>query len=370
MKQGSTLGGSLLVAGTATGAGMLALPIVTGEAGFVPSLVLFAVYWLFSLFTAFMFLEVNLAFDKPVNFATMAKKTLGAPGRLIAWGIYLLLLYCLIAAYLAGSSAFLPKESAPFIFLAIFGTLVAFNTKIVDHSNRFLMIGLVLGYGFLMMFGGRDVKLPLLQREAWGALWPAIPVIVTSFGFHIIIPTLTTYLQRDVVRIKRSLIYGSAMALVFYVFFELVMLGSLPLDMLREGNREGLSATQLFASGAMVYAGKFFAFFAITTSFLGVSLSLRDFLADGLKINKRLPLLVLTFLPPLAFVLFYPRAFIMALDFAGLFVALLLGIWPVLMVFRKRQMKLESPYRLFGGGGLLIATTIVYSVVIAIGFLL
>ena len=35
------IGGTLLVAGTAIGAGMLALPVLTGMAGFVPSLFLF-----------------------------------------------------------------------------------------------------------------------------------------------------------------------------------------------------------------------------------------------------------------------------------------------------------------------------------------
>ena len=41
MNLGRLLGGILLVAGTAIGAGMLALPVSTGLAGFYPSLFLF-----------------------------------------------------------------------------------------------------------------------------------------------------------------------------------------------------------------------------------------------------------------------------------------------------------------------------------------
>lgn len=48
------IGGILLVAGTTIGAGMLALPIVTGFAGFWPSIALFfcllALYDLYRLF--------------------------------------------------------------------------------------------------------------------------------------------------------------------------------------------------------------------------------------------------------------------------------------------------------------------------------
>ena len=51
------IGGILLVAGTTIGAGMLALPVVTGFVGFWPSLALFFVYWLYMTFTAFLMFE-------------------------------------------------------------------------------------------------------------------------------------------------------------------------------------------------------------------------------------------------------------------------------------------------------------------------
>lgn len=375
MKLGSTLGGSLLVAGLTIGAGMLALPVVTGESGLLGSLALFVIYWVFSLLTSLMFLEVNLCFTKPVNFVSMAGKTLGRPGKIIAWGLYLLLLYTLTAAYLAGSHFFIPGGAGPLFFVAIFGTLVSFSTKIVDFGNRFLMAGLLVSYVVLI---GLGLSLPgevgSLQEHNWQALWPAIPVVVTAFGFHIIIPTLTTYLGRDVVRIKRALFYGSFMALLFYSLFQAVMLRALPVEILVQANRLGLSATAALASykghSAIAWVSQIFSFFAITTSFLGVSLSLRDFLADGLKMGKKkLLLTIATYLPPLFFVFVYPRAFIMALDFAGIFVALLLGIWPILMVLRKRMSPLEGPYQLGGGGATLFLTFVVYLTVLVVGFL-
>lgn len=354
---------------------MLALPVVTGASGLLGSLTLFVIYWIFSLLTSLMFLEVNLCFTKPVNFVSMAGKTLGRPGKIIAWGLYLLLLYALTTAYLAGSYFFIPGEAGPLLFIAVFGTLVAFNTKIVDLGNRFLMMGLFMSYVVLI---GLGISLPgkeeALQTHNWAALWPAIPVVVTAFGFHIIIPTLTTYLNRDVVRIKKALFYGSFMALLFYSLFQVVMLRALPLEILAEANRLGLSATAALASykghSTIAVVSQLFSFFAITTSFLGVSLSLRDFLADGLKIKKKkLLLMIATYLPPLACVFLYPRAFIMALDFAGIFVALLLGIWPILMVLRKRMRRLEGPYQLRGGRSLLLLTFAIYLTVLVVGFI-
>ena len=76
------IGGILLVAGTSIGAGMLALPVVTGFAGFWPSFGLLLAYWGLMTYTALLILEVNLWTKKPnSNLITMAEMTLGAPGK-------------------------------------------------------------------------------------------------------------------------------------------------------------------------------------------------------------------------------------------------------------------------------------------------
>ncbi len=376
MKQGSTFGGALLIAGMTIGAGMLALPVITGAAGLIPSIAIMIVCWAASLFTGLLFLEVNLVFDRPVNFITMAQKTLGSAGKGIAWGAYLLLLYNLTGAYLAGSRAFTDFSFGPFIFLILLGSLVIFATKIIDYVNRLLMVGLLFSYVVMLFLGSPYIKKELLIYQNWGALWMATPIIVAAFGFQIIIPSLTTYLQRDVKRIKRALIMGSGAALFVYLLFQVSMLGSLSPESLREAYRQGIPATSVLSNlqnnSQITFVAQGFAFFAITTSFIGVSLSLKDFLTDGLKgkvHKKSIKLLFLIYGPPLIFVIFYPRAFLIALDFAGRFGALLLGIWPLLMVYKKRQMKLKSSYRVPGGTFTLIALFFIYAAVIFIGFI-
>src|SRR5215216_1680285 len=152
------IGGILLVAGTTIGAGMLALPIVTGFAGFWPSTVLFIIYWLYMTFTAFLMLEVNLWMEEHTNLITMAKRTLGRSGQVISWLIYLFLLYTLTTAYLAGGGpifieAFetitdwqLPSWTNPFPLLILFGFFVYQGARSVDYVNRLLMLGLAISY--------------------------------------------------------------------------------------------------------------------------------------------------------------------------------------------------------------------------------
>ena len=221
MKQGSLLGGVLLVSGTTIGAGMLALPVVTSIAGFRLSIVLFFSVWLFMTSTAFLFLEVALWMKKDANIVSMAKFTLGTFGAVCSWVIYLFLLYSLTTAYLAAGGGLLQEavellcgvhvaDGITFLpFLFVFGSFVYMGTRSVDYLNRVLMLGLVLAYSLLVVLVPPHVQWQFLTHSDSRGMLIALSVIVTSFGFHIIIPTLVTYLQRDVKKLRLSLIIGS-----------------------------------------------------------------------------------------------------------------------------------------------------------------
>ena len=89
-----TIGCILLVAGTQIGAGMLALPITTGIAGFIPAIVLFSCAFVYMLMNLFVLLEANLSCPhQEANIISIAKQQLGRTGQGIAWLSFLLLLY-------------------------------------------------------------------------------------------------------------------------------------------------------------------------------------------------------------------------------------------------------------------------------------
>lgn len=257
------LGGILMVSGTTIGAGMLALPIVTGFAGFWPSMALFVVYWLYMTFTALLMLEANLWMEEHTNLITMAKRTLGKGGKIISWIIYLFLLYTLTTAYLAGGGPIFleavesvtgwapPAWLTPFPLLIIFGFFVYQGARSVDYVNRVLMAGLAVSYLLMVFFLTPHVEPSLLKHADWGYLWIAVSIVSTSFGFHIIIPTLTDYLHRDVKQLRKVLIIGSLIPLIVYVTWELLTLGIIPLQGahgLSEGYRKGLDGATLLGN--------------------------------------------------------------------------------------------------------------------------
>lgn len=393
MKQNSKLiGGILLVSGTTIGAGMLALPVSTGMAGFLPSILLFIGYWIYMTFTAFLMLEVNLWMEKENHLNSMARYTLGKIGQAFSWLFYLLLLYSLLTAYIAGggpifidafqaiSGLILPEWAGALPLLAIFGFFVYKGTRSVDYVNRLLMAGLVVAYFLMVVFLTPHIDRTLLEHVDWRYALMGVSVVATSFGFHIIIPSLVTYLDRDVSKLKTVILVGSLIPLLVYISWEFLAFGIIPIlgkYGIAEGYANGSNGVTLLTAflgqSAIGMIARFFSFFAIVTSFLGVSLSLFDFLADGFSIKKtrsgRLLLYVITFLPPLLITLIDPRAFISALEFAGAFgVVTLLGLLPALMVWSGRYVKKLAPDSAFRapGGRLALLAAMAISILVII----
>jgi tyrosine-specific transport protein len=109
---------------------------------------------------------------------------------------------------------------------------------------------------------------------------------------------------------------------------------------------------EVVASPHVELAVHLFADLALATSFLGVALGLFDYLADLFQRKNspggRLQSGAITFLPPLAFALFYPRGFVMALGYAGVALAVLALMLPSLLVMKSRKQHPDAPWRVAG----------------------
>lgn len=389
-----TIGGSLIVAGTAVGAGMLALPITTGVGGFFPSTLLFLLCFTYMLSNLFLLLEANLytrAHD--ANIISMTRERFGYVGRTAAWVSFLMVLYAASAAYITGGGALvvnyaryahIPSPTltqGSLVFAGVFGCLAYLGVRLIDYVNRALMFGLIATYIFLVSIMGPHVQFKNLIHGHSAYLFAAAPVIVLSFTSHIILPSLRIYLNDNLVALKRCLLFGSTIPLIFYLVWEFLLVGILPSDgpgsLITIGQSEHpLSALSNnlhhnLGLAHIAIGNDCFSFFAMVTSFLGVILSLTDFLADGLHVKKtpvgRVWLMLLSFIPPLIFALYCPTGFVLALGYAGVFVAILYGIIPTMIVWRARYHDgLKADYRLPGGKPALAIIFMVSLVVIAL----
>jgi tyrosine-specific transport protein len=193
-------------------------------------------------------------------------------------------------------------------------------------------------------------------------------ILITSFGFASIVPSLREYFNDDIQALRKAIIFGSLIPLTCYVLWIAVIMGVVA----REGN-EGLIALMstdhvtsdltnaLSTAIQSKWITGFFGFFTsicMITAFLGVSIGLFDFLADGLKLQKTgvqgKSTLALTFLPPLAIVLISPGIYLQALSYAGACCIILLLLLPSIMSWRARQLETSPSLRLVPGGNLML----------------
>ena len=368
-----TLGCILIFAGTAIGAGMLAIPLVTAAVGLPLAMLLLIVCWAVMSLTALLILETNLAFPDGANFNTMSRHTIGRGGQLATWISFLLLLYALTAAYVSGGASLLsiavklisgatwPHWVNTLAFTIVLGGVVVLGTRSVDYINRGLMTikGMAFFAIFFLMLPHVDVHNLVSSVKQFPYIWYPLPILITAFGSHIVIPSIRHYVGPDPKRLCLIVVTGCLLPLVIYAFWEIITLGVLPLY---GGNsfqtiaaRHGsigdmvLGLRRIVDSNVIAFGVNTFTDVAITTSFLGVTMSLLDFLAEAFhfnprKLSGRFLASLLTFIPPILFALFYPKGFVMALGYASIFVAILLIILPPLMVRNLRRQSKDQPY--------------------------
>lgn len=374
MKNSKTqiLGGAMLVAGTSIGAGMLALPVVSSQGGFLPACAIYSLCWVFMTITGLFLTELCLKMPPESNLISLAQHFLGTKGKILCWMLYLFLFYSLSVAYLTVGGQLiqqlfggkLSSFLATILFLLLLAPFVYRGAKTVDLMNRVLMGGLILSYIGFVFFGLPLIQGEYLLRMEWKSAFWALPVIFTAFSYQGVIPSLVTYLDRDPKKLRLAICMGTTMAFGIYIIWQMLILGIIPVEGafgLAEAKSQGTTAIPLLkhhTSISHIYAlGGAFSFFAITTSFLGVTLGLFDFLADGLSLTKKgmnkALIAALVFLPPLFVSLINPHLFLVALGYAGgIGCALLLGLMPTWMVWHaryRRKAAYEAVY-VFPGG--------------------
>ncbi|MFI4938425.1 MAG: amino acid permease [Candidatus Berkiellales bacterium] len=386
----NAIGGVGLIASTAIGAAILALPVATAHLGFTYTALFFFVCWCFMTLGALYVLEANLAVGRGTNLISMAEKTLGPWGKYFTWCVYLSLLYALVAAHLAGAGAWIHQELsyfhlAPFngamLMTFIIIIVILMGTFVIDWVNRLLLIGLISIFISLVFTTLPHVESSLLFSQPTVFDLRPIPIIITAFGSAIVIPSLTEYLRGSGRQLVWVVLGGSLIPLLVYVSWEFAIVGIIPMHGmpgLVEIQQHGhpvtdvpLALQHLLHNVWISRASSYFSIFALTASFLGLCLSLIDFLADGLDIHKnikgKLILIFIAFVPPLVFILFYPHGFTIILSLAGFFVALLLGVLPASMVWSARyRLTLPSNLQIIGGKFLLLLTITFFIIVIGI----
>ena len=368
--------GSLLIGGTALGAAMLANPVASAGSGILPSYFVYLLCWLFSAATGCLFIELASWLPKNSNLMTMAETFLGTVGKWAVLLLYAFAFYFLLVAYVSLGGRVVLNAICPHMpyvigvlaFVIFFGAFIMYGTKASSRLNALLMVGLVMSFLIFIIMAGEKAELSKANYGGWKYAFLGLPVIFTSFSYQGTVPTLYNYLDQDAKKTRLAVIFGTLIPFMAYLIWDYLIKGIVP-----AGGMHGLQHAKELGHSAiepLVYAvsnqqianlGRFFAFFALTTSFIGVTLAVVDFFADLFHVKarkwNRFYICLMIFTPVVAAVLINPKIFITALSLAGGFgMALLLGLLPITLVWigRNTHGYKTKPRYLFGGTPLLV----------------
>jgi len=352
---------SFLVAGNMIGAGILAMPITAGIAGFWPSIFMMVFFSLSMFFSGIVLAkEVNKKQDDTFNFPSLYEEHFGVFGKWAATLANLIIFYGLLISYLVGSSKIilitfkLDPFLEPFVLFIIFSlfTYIAMSSmQIIKKYNTLLMIFLWIAFFGLVYIGKDSLNIGNFSHTDLKYLPIAIPMIIAAFVFHSIIPTICRDAQWSD-DIWKPIALGLTMGFVMNTLWLIVAVGVVPEFghiSLNEARLTGIPITlemsKILKSELFLIIGTIFAIIAIATSYVSIGVSLKDFskdiLENSLNIYNKWVLFIIAFIPPLVVSYLFADVFLKALDIVGgIGIVLLFGILPTIIHYRDTRSKL------------------------------
>ncbi len=369
-----TIGAACLVAGTTIGAGMLALPLTISALGLIGGTAAMVIIWFVMYLAGLYGLELNLRAGKGMTLGGLGQFFSGSVAKIIGDASLLILTYALMAAYLFGGASvletFLNQHSMGQIFdycpsfsimTALIILILMGNLRWVDHHNRVLFI-VMLG-AIIVLMAGLSEELRITHFVSIVSNWQqytvwqiAIPVIFTSFGYHIIQNMMVVYCEYDAIALKKAFFWGSLIPLVAYVswvfvtlsilyikspeFYQVLLTQKAELGQLMQALNQATGFSWLQPLSWVV------GLLAILTSAIGVGLAIISFWDQHLppSLINRPFILLLTLVPPLLVGMLIPDVFIRALGFAGLILTIIAIFLPIYLLGKADKMPIKKVF--------------------------
>lgn len=389
------IGAVFLIAGTAIGAGMIALPMVLAKLGVLISFLLMVCVWCIIRYTALVGVELNLRAGKGVTLGQLGALYSGPIAQWIGILGLTFLCYALLAAYINGSGSVLVNISDAFgwnitqstwmqlvsvpLFLLLF-----YGVSIADYTNRLLFGLMIVGTIILIACLLPFIPLKVIdtpnnadQLKSWTV---ALPVLFTSFGFHVIFHTISHYLGMNRHVLKRAFLWGSLMPTALYIAWTLAVLlfiasndpgfyGKIVDHQIGVGELiHALTAITNNPSIQVIIWGV--SLFAILTSTIGVGIGLGEQLShllEGIKhpLGRRMTVSFVTLLPPFLIATLIPGAFIKALAFAGMILAVIAIFLPIYLLYQSDKTGESAHYPVLNSKILRVVVLVFGAIIIA-----
>ena len=350
---------AFLITGNLIGAGILGLPIQAGLDGLIPTLVGMVIVGAAMFYTAVILSKEAVGErEETFNFPSLYSNYLGTSGKWVAILANLIILWGLLTAYLTGATTIitslfhthLPGAIVLIIFALLITSLTACDIAVVRRYNALLVVVMWISFAVIVAMSERYVEIKRFAYKDWGFLPMALPIMITSFHFHNIIPNVCHNLKWNFSIIWKTMLVGMLIGYLMNAMWVQVGIGALPLTggdiSLVSAFEHNLPATVPLSkevkSSLFTTFSLLFALLAISTSYLANGRGLLGFIGDltknHFKVSSRVLILALSFGPPILISLIYPDIFLKALNIVGgIGIVVLFGVLPSIIAIMKAR---------------------------------
>ncbi len=335
--------GTSILIGTCIGAGVLGIPYVAAQAGFLVALAYILLIGAMILVVNLYLGEISLRTKGNHQLIGYAKKYLGTKGKHFMEFATIFGIYAAIIAYMLGigeSISFLVFGDSSYttLFGILFGVgmsgLLWRGMKALKKYERIgVSIILALLLVIVILFFNKIEVVNLIYFNVGSIILPFGVILFALMSFHAI-PEVEIVLNKDKKLMKRILIVGTLVSVTFYILFALVVVGF-----------KGAETPEI-ATLALGTVFVFLGMFTMSTSWLALGNALDENFRFDERIKKWKSWVLVAFIPILLFLgirFFEFFSFTKILSIGGVVSGGLMAILILLMVKNAKKKGNRKP---------------------------
>lgn len=340
--------------GFTIGAGILGIPFVIAQAGFITGMIDILIIGMAILMVNLYLGEVSLRTKGNHQLTGYAEKYLGKLGKKIMSFTMVFGLYGGLIAYTIKEGEFLANLFGPIfggsillyslIFLFVGSIFIFGGIRAIKNGELYMVLLIIIILLFFSIFSFNKVIIKNLTGFTTDFFLP-YGVILFAYLATAAIPELREELGKNKDLLKKAIMIGTIIPIIIYMLFAFIIVGVTG-TYVTDGAIIGLG--EVLGNNILIL-GLIFGILTMATSFLAVGLALKEMFNFDFKVNTKLSSSLVIIVPLIAALILInskiSNPFFQVLDITGVISGGLAGALIVLMHYKaKKQGNREPEY--------------------------
>jgi len=339
--------------GLTIGAGILGIPFVIAQAGFLTGIVNIIILGLLILLLNLYLGEVSLRTKGIHQLTGYAKIYLNDIGNLLMAASFIIFTHGALIAYIIKTGEFLNAlispilGGTPIIYSIIFTTLafivVYEGVKIVERSELYMVLSIIVIITLLAIFAIPNIEASNLTTFNINNLFIPYGVVFFAFLATPAIPEMNEELKDNKTYLKKAITIGSIIPIFVYLLFALIVVG-ISGPSTTDGAIIGLAS---ILGGKILILGTILGILTMTTSFIAIAFALTEMYRFDYKLKDKTPSMFACFIPlTVALIILnsnIKNAFFKVLDITGSIGGSLTGILIIWIWWKAKKLGKRKP---------------------------